>query len=379
LTLFLYRFFTQDVSGLRHRNELFLFIGLGMAGSFVWLINLYFIKNLQILHVFFIMRIFYFIKPLLIFLVVTAAVHLYRSARSKADYCIAFLFIMTPFFFSPSIALIIVTSCAVSVAGKRWWPALFVVLSMMFLLLVWVTHHSSLTDALLYLKTDIGGNEFNIFQTLIMVVTILFILLVMRRDDQDIVYLSLSWKESLFIILLLAFTLSIPAKISSTIRHGLRGHPILNFHPEDYWGVRTGDPFYAELLDWVRGTSMKFFVIPPYDDRFMTFRYLTGKGIYAQQWDIPQLAYSPKYYYIGYERLLQLGLDTGNQLQFRWNWNYETRCKELIENVQADAIIFEKQRMKTADCSTEQPLFDNELFVAYRTSGRLKVDQITKQ
>jgi hypothetical protein len=201
----------------------------------------------------------------------------------------------------------------------------------------------------------------------------------MRRDIQDVDFFDLSWKESLFVILLLAFTLSIPAKISSTIRNGLRGHPTHNFHPEDYWGVRTGDPFYAELLDWVRGSSLKLFVIPPYDDRFMNFRYLTGKGIFGQQWDIPQLAYSPKYYSIGYERLLQLGLDTGNHVQFRWNWNYETRCKELVENVQADAIIFEKQRMKSADCSTEQPLFDNEMFVAYRTSVRLKADPVTKQ
>ena len=40
---------------------------------------------------------------------------------------------------------------------------------------------------------------------------------------------------------------------------------------------------------------MSLFVVPPYDDRFLSFRTLAGKGIYGHQWDICQVAYSPEY------------------------------------------------------------------------------------
>lgn len=368
---FLYRYFPRDVSGLRHRNDLFLFIGIGLVLSLLWLINLYFIKNLQGIHTFFIMRIFYLIKPLLIFLIVTAAVSLYNSPKSVFSRMLALLFLMTPALFSPSVALIIVITCAAYAAGKRWWPILFGCLIIVFIMLVISHYHTSIGGAGFYFKQYTGGNELNMFQGILLVASGIFIFMTTLPGARQAVLPGM-FRPGIAICLAVYLAL-FPMRYA--LRKELSSESIFNFQPADYWGIRSSDRTYSQLLDWAKFSPEKLFAVPPYNDRFLSFRYLSGKGVFVFHRDIAQLMYTPKYYGVAVDRLLLVGGHASDLPKAfmsgevpRGNGIYETQCQKLIENGQFDAIIFEKKRLMPSDCLNGKPIFENGAYVVYRTA-----------
>ena len=150
---------------------------------------------------------------------------------------------------------------------------------------------------------------------------------------------------------------------------------IFNFNPHDYWGVRSNDAAYAELLDWARQSPYKLFSVPPYNDRFLSFRYLSGKGVYIFHRDIAQLMYSPTYYLKGIHRITDVAGNAPdlpksfmNGEVVRTNGQYEANCLKLMASSQFDAIIFERKRLAFDDCRNASPVFQNDTYVVFRTA-----------
>lgn len=375
---FLYFYLKRTANVIRHRDELILFVGVGLALSAAWLINLYLTKNVQIIHTFFPMRLFTLIKPLLVYLILMSALSLYESATSMHDRAIVLLFAMTPLVFSPSVSLVIVVVYAAYAAGNRWWPALLVLLIAFFLAMLVGIHETSLRESLIYLRNfgkRRAGNEFNLFQLVVLLGFVFFVARV-TWITRHVTAISLRWRHVLVAVLVGYVASHSLNSIHGKYRQGSIVWPtFLNFDPREYWGIRKNDSAYAELLDWVRGSSYKLYSIPPYNDRFLSFRYLTGKGVYIFHRDIAQLMYSPSYYVTGVNRLVELGGSAPHLPKAfmdgeitRDNGTYETQCRKLISAGKFDAVVLERRRLGNGDCPEGSAEFENDAYVVFRTT-----------
>ena len=65
LIIFLYTLMKRGIfKSVEHNENLFTMMMIGILGSLAWLANLYFFHNLQIIHLYFVQRAFYIIKPI---------------------------------------------------------------------------------------------------------------------------------------------------------------------------------------------------------------------------------------------------------------------------------------------------------------------------
>lgn len=71
-----------------------------------------------------------------------------------------------------------------------------------------------------------------------------------------------------------------------------------------------GKEDYCDLINWIKNDKTGLYIIPPNDEIFSTFRYLTHKGVYGSLGEVNQLAYSPNHYFELVERLKKLGLES---------------------------------------------------------------------
>ncbi len=331
------------------------------------------------IQTFFVMRIFSLIHPLLVFLTLATAASLYACSRSLLDRAIIVLFCLTPLYFSPPAALIIVLACAACASGKSWWPVLFGALIALYLGTAAYSVDIPLTETLGYLKnTGKGriGNEFNWFQASLLLVSLPLLLL--RATPNARPPNTRRGSSGLFIAVLCAVAVLSVRPALERIRHGdFDLAEIFDFDPHDYWGLRSSDNQYAGLLDWVRQSPDRMYSVPPYDDRFLSFRYLSGKGVFIFHRDIAQLMYSPESYLAAVRRLRDVAGDapelpkafmTGEVK--RHNGEYELRCRELMTSDQFDAIVFERSRLTLPECLSQAHAFRNGRYIVFHTTGR---------
>jgi hypothetical protein len=360
-------------------RELFRLIAFGLGGSLVWFANLYAAGNLQLIHSFFVMRIFSLIHPLLVFLALATAVALYASTRTLLERTIVALFALTPLYFSPPVALIIVVACAACAARKPWWPLLLSGLIALYLGAVAYTDGIPLTETLGYLK-NAGkgrvGNEFNWFQAGLLLASLPLLLRRAAPDSQP--SNATRGSRGLVIILFCALAfLSLRPTFERLRQADFELAAVFDFDPQDYWGLRWSDSQYAGLLDWVRQSPERMYSVPPYDDRFLSFRYLSGKGVFIFHRDIAQLMYSPDYYLSGVRRLREVaGNAPGLPKAFmsgevkRPNGDYELRCRELMNSKHFDMIVFERSRLTSPECLSRPHAFRNGRYIVFRATGR---------
>jgi hypothetical protein len=379
VTAFVYRYHKVLDTGFPHQRDVFVFITVGLLGSIVWLVNIYSLSNLQITQTFYVGRIFCLLQPLLIFLIVITSVSLYASSKLILERGIVTLFLLSPLlYFSPSIALIITVSCAAYAMGKSWWHYLFAGLIVLYLGWIYALQPFPLRWMLLYLlNIKRVGNELNGFQLIVLLLSLPMILCssFTKKPVKSSVN-STSYPLAVIVCaLMLAFL-----HLNYIRLKPLDFNPakMFNFNPGEYWGIRSSDPDYAELIDWARQSRYKLFSVPPYDDRFLSFRYLSGKGVYIFHRDIAQLMYSPDYYLTGIHRLMELGGSDPllaksfmNGEVIRSNGEYESNCQKLIEGSQFDAIIFAKKSLLSIDCKKATPIFQNDSYLVFGTARDL--------
>ncbi len=140
--------------------------------------------------------------------------------------------------------------------------------------------------------------------------------------------------------------------------------------------MRSSDGQYAGLLEWVRQSPDRIYSVPPYDDRFLSFRYLSGKGVFIFHRDIAQLMYSPDSYLAGVRRLREVAGDAPdlpkafmNGEVKRHNGDYEQRCGELMRSERFEAIVFERSRLTSPECLSQPYAFRNGRYIVFRTTG----------
>lgn len=377
LIVLLYSYHARGDTLLVHKRELFLFIGVGLLGCAAWLINLYFIQNLQFIQTFFVMRIFSLIHPLVVVLTVTTAASLFCVASSYRDRILLLLLGLTPMLFSSVIALIIVSACAAYLIGIRWWPYLLGALAVAYL-----GAHALMDDTDVGLRTFVKSavfysrddNSFNGFQ-----VSILALSLVLSLQYKSPKPLLVDKSKSILyfcIVILCCASYLKGLSAWARLKQADFGLSVMfNFNPSDYWGVRQSDSAYAELLDWARQSPDQLFSVPPYDDRFLSFRFLSGKGVFIFHRDIAQLMYSPSYYIEAVHRLVEIAGDSRylpkafmNGEVRRSNGEYEANCRKLLASNMYDAVIFERTRLCHAQCAYQRPAFQNDVYVVFRTS-----------
>lgn len=359
-------------------RELFRLIAFGLGGSLIWFANLYADGNLQLIQSFFVMRIFSLFHPLLVFLALATAVSLYAAARTLLERSIVVLFAFTPLLCSPPVALIVVVACAAYAARKPWWPLLFLGLIAFYLGAVAYTLNIPFTETTGYLmNTGKGrvGSEFNWFQAGLLFASLPLLLHRGAPESQSSIA-AMGGRGLIISLLAVLAVLSLRPTLERLKQADFDLATVFDFDPHDYWGLRWSDSQYAGLLDWVRQSPERMYSVPPYDDRFLSFRYLSGKGVFIFHRDIAQLMYSPDYYLAGVRRLREVaGNAPGLPKAFmsgevkRPNGEYELRCRELMNSKHFDMIVFERSRLTSPECLSQPHAFRNGRYIVFRTSG----------
>jgi hypothetical protein len=378
LIAFFYRYHKSENTPLNQKSTLFFFILVALVGCIIWLFNLYLIGNLQLIHTFFIGRLFSLIHPLLVFLTVSTAAFLYGSSKSHLERVLVVLFALTPMWFSPSVALIIVLCLAAYALGKTWWPTLLGTFSVIYLAIDLISEKIPLREIPQYFSNavmhPVTSTSFIWFQIIVLFITIPLILLSNSSNSKPVA--TFKSAHSLMLILFCATSITFMRPAIERLKQAeFNIFVVFDFHPENYWGVRSDDLQYAELLDWVHDSSDQLYSVPPYDDRFLSFRYLSGKGTYIFHRDIAQLMYSPNFYLSAIHRLKEVAGDSPelpkafmNGEVERHNGEYENNCRGLMVSDRFDAIIFERKRLKLPECLKAQPVFQNDTYLVLRTS-----------
>lgn len=376
--LFIYQHYSR--AELRHRQELFLFIGATLVLSVVWLANVYLEGNLQFIHTYFTMRLFALVHPLIVFLIVNAAASLYTASPSRGGRVMAVLAAITPLFFSPPIAAAILVVWLAQVRGYPYWLHLLVGFVVLYGGYVFVNEGGVLQFALRYIENEGPGqvsNEFNWIQITILLAAV--IVMVRTRVPSPSPVGPADGARPLLLIVLCAVAFLAGRTIYWRLEGGgFQLSRVFEFRADRYWGVRNDDGDYADLVDWVKQSPYRLYAIPPYDDRFMTFRYFSGHGVYVFHRDIGQLMYAPTFYVEAVDRLIGLG---GSDPRFPkaimyglWpvtNGTYEQNCEAVLASQKYDAVIFQKKRLKrlakSPACFSATPVYENKGYVVYRT------------
>ena len=351
-------------------------------GCGIWLVNLYFFQNLQIIQTFYLMRFFSLLHPLIIVFTISTVISYLTLDSSYAERSILFLVALTPMIFSPVFALILVTTSVAFIEKRQWSILLFLALNAgYFGLLLYGSPLEIkrllpfILNAILYLRVSNSFNGYQVFVFLIF----LFLLFEykfpkssIRIENSRVVIVS-----CIGIIFVGIFLLAKPGW-QRFKQADYNFNLLFNFNPSDYWGVRESDRNYSELLDWVKESPYKIFTVPPYNDKFLSFRFLTGKGVYIFHRDIAQLMYSPKYYIKAIKRLVEVA---GNSPELpkafmsgeivRGNGDYEKNCLYLLESSDYDAVIFDRRQLIIEYCGSEKSIFQNSNYVVFKAKGNL--------
>jgi hypothetical protein len=378
LAIFLWVYYKREKALLSRKRELFLFVSIAFFGSLVWILNLYFFENLQIVHTFFVMRVFSVIHPLFICLLVAAMAAAFSSATSVDGRLLLIGAALTPVIFHPTVALIVIVCAAAYALGWRYWRILLVSLMATYLGLVAGLHQEMLGNIPRFVVWGVlrghVGNELVAYELCILA---LFIGLIVKTEAWSVPQSQspAPGRRTNALVLIICLLVSLQAlrmDLSRLKQFDYSPSAAFNFDPADYWGGRQRDPAYAELLDWARVSPYKIFSIPPYDDRFLSFRFLSAKGVYVFHRDIAQLMYSPEYYVDAVRRLVMLGGDAPELPKAfmsgevrRGNGAYEQRCPSLVAGPGYDAIVFEAKSIQATACRSLQPVFQNDAFVVF--------------
>jgi len=346
-----------DVNEKRTIQYFFLF---GILGSIIWLLNLYFIRNLHFIYFYFITRFFYIAKPLLIILFVYFIFNSFITSKNfYVKYFIHFLLLSTLVIFSPTVSLIILCCYLISHVFKK---GRVIFCSTLFLLFVLFLFYNDNNNILTILK-EVPDNSLVIFEIIILVFIVLPLTnkLVLSENKKPI-----ETKDLKRFLVFSAAVLCLFFITSNRLRNNIVDiidRKKLNFSTTELWGVKHSNVGYYQLVMWARNQKGKLFIVPPYDYDFLSFRYLTKNGVYIHEGDINQLMYSPKYYLIGYERLLNLGMKVKARHIFDWS-RYNNLTLNEIKALDADFIIFKKRDLKTK--IPNGIVFENDEYIVYK-------------
>lgn len=354
----------------RHDRFLIPFILFSLMGSALWLLNAYTFKNLQVIHTYFIMRIFYLLKPLVILLTLI----LYRNiseSRPLIDRLVLLLLPVSLICLSPASSLIIVIGITCYPNGRN--VAIIVTLIASLILVLFILNFGVTLDQVYnYLVLFPRTNNLVIFESILLFGYLTLVLPLVtkqttggRETAVGPVIRGDGITTQLLVIILLVFG-KIPFKAYALIEDVMNGTgPGVSLSRSTSYGLSRRNPDYHALITWAGRAHGKTFVVPPYDLEFASFRYLSGNGVYIHQYDINQLMYSPKYYQLGYERLLALGLDPKSGSKYRWRWGYNQLPLKALADLKADYVVFCRPAPPEVESAVIPAVFKNARYIVY--------------
>ncbi len=352
-----------------HDRFLLTFIVVSVICSALWLLNVYTLKNLQMIQTYFIMRIFYLLKPLVILL----ALMLYRNLsenRPLADRMVLLALPASFLWLSPIASLIIVIG--ITCYLKRRHIAMIAVAIVIGICIAFMLGVDTQPKQLFeYLGKIPRSNEMVAAELLLLVAYLTLVLpwtvSNVAGNPRTTIAPTISGKVTiLFLIILLLVLGKIPFRAYALVEDVVSGTgPGVSLSRATSYGLSRRNPDYHALIIWAGRAHGKTFVVPPYDLEFASFRYLSGNGVYIHQYDINQLMYSPRYYQPGYERLLALGLDPKSGPKYRWRWGYNQLPLKALADLKADYIVFGRPAPPEVESAGIPVVFKNARYVVY--------------
>ena len=349
----------------------FMIIAIALLGSAVWLLNLYTLKQLQVIYLYFITRAFCFVKPLLILLCVLSYHNISLTLnKSWSNNLITASILVTILVLSPTLALILVASHLLFMINCRT-GLLFLFISLCcYAALIYLTAYTSLPAFLLLcLRLNIESPyhwSLYLFEIIIFSIGLTTAAGILKQPniinlDPEIA------SPPPFLRPLPSTTLALWATIFFVpflSAHNYRKYGPINFSAKEYFGIRSTKPAYADLVDHATKFPGGLFVVPPYSSVFGSFRFLTKKGIYIHLSDINQLSYSPDYYSEAYRRMLKLGLKIKKRRHYNWT-SFDQMSLLDFQKTGADYVIIENNEYRTS-ISSAQPVFSNNKYSIYQ-------------
>lgn len=350
----------DDKNKINHKVDLFLFLTFSLIWGVLWFFNLYFFKNTSFIHTYYVTRIFYLLKPLIILFFILTLNELINNKFKIWDSVSISLLLMTLLIFSPIVSLIIILSFVIYYRNRESGIIVFFISLIIFCI---VSKKLGYANFKLLIFKNFSFNKLILFEVGYALLIFIFLKNLEAKKKQNyeknnkFVFTMAAWLTFLLIFFTSERTITKMKKI-------FKGEIFLELSWKNYFGQKEIYPDYSMILNWASNIRGKMFIIPPNEYEFLSFRYLTKNGLYISEFDINQLMYSPKYYFEGFKRLKFLGL----KIQGRHKTSYEdygSLSLEELTKTNADYVIFNK-KMKGFKKKNFPPIYENEKYVVYK-------------
>lgn len=369
----------KHIIALEHRKVISDFIIIGFIGAAVWLINVYFIQNISVVYTFFITRIFYVLRPLLILFTLLTAQRLWEQKVALFKIIAVFLLASLIEFMSfggmlivlPAILLFAVanTKHIETISFTKWKYALgaFVALAYGTAVYERLLSGNLLEKILAYEWLAVPFAWVSVFFAIAVILIISAIIFRKRisvffsRFFPDASNFSNLSKQFMYPLVLVC----VCVLLKMLVFYDFNSMQIRTLEKSRNYGYDVLDPAYSALLDWAKQYKGKMFIVPPYDNNFGTFRYLAHNSVYVHQGDINQLMYSPVHYEEAFNRMKELGMNILKRRTFDWSV-YNGLSIEYLKDTDSDFAIFEKKTdAYTKNKEGHEPVYENEKYVVY--------------
>ncbi|MEK9147474.1 MAG: glycosyltransferase [Patescibacteria group bacterium] len=313
---------------IEYQDKILMVIYSIFAVVFIWLVNLYFIKNLKVFYLYSAMRSTYMIKPLFVALIIFIV---YKLAIKNS-------------IFSKIVSLSLLFSL---ILPGYTMPAALVFLAGLFMIFQEKIIHFekeifSKYELLYKLKRDMDGVKNNkklIYSGILLIAFICTFLFIYRYHNKLYKIYNFARGENLF---------------------------NFSFSPDKNFGWNKKDPSFGELIEWAKNYKGKMLIVPLLNSDFSTgFRFLTKNSTYITYYDMGQLSYIPSLYLDGYKRLQEVGFRQEGKREFALD-GYDKLEIEKVKKLDADFIVFDKTSEGYLDRAGYEPVFENKKFIVYK-------------
>lgn len=352
--------FQYDRDSFKYKNDLFQIFIFSIVWCVLWFLNLYFFKNLSFIHTYLVTRVFYLLKPLIILLFFCFLSDIYQDLNNKLDKIVISVVSLTLITFSPFYSTIIIFCFLIYLINKKIGFLSFFLISAVCLLVLWNLTGNSLSNIKLYFLKQNPSFSFVFFEFFIFI----FILLLLKRDYK-IYSLNVDKKLPQLVLVLFLLIFVFSDRTIMVFKNIQNNRRVLNLSWDNYFGISGYAPDYIKLVNWAKENPYNLFIVPPDEDIFLSFRYLTKNGLFVTEGDINQLMYTPPYYIEAFERLKILGL----KIEGRHKTNYHSYDKIPVENLiktNANYIIYNKNKHRNIFSLNFVKVYENNTYLVYK-------------
>lgn len=351
--------FLYHKDSFKYKNELLQIFIFSIVWCILWFINLYFFKNLSFIHTYLVTRVFYLLKPLIILLFFCFLSDIYQDFKTNLDKAFISAVGLTIIIFSPIYSSVIVLSFLIYLINRKIGLISFIFISTIYLLILWNMTGHNFSNLKLYILKLNPNFSFVFLESLLFVFVVLILKIYYRKYSLNV---NNKLPQLMLVLFLLIFVSS--DRTLMVFKNIKNNKKVLNLSWDNYFGISEYASDYAKLVSWAKEHPYNLFVVPPDEDIFLSFRYLTKNGLFVTEGDINQLMYSPKYYVQAFERLKLLGIN----IEGRHKTNYDNYYKVPIEDLKktnANYIVYNKSKLMNLLPNIYKRAYENDTYLVF--------------